>query len=95
MDYQLEKVTLDRVSIFATISSISRTMHTDPLLDLGVSSLQFDVTSSGDLTASVDSPIVTTEQDQVPPMGDEVNMADEGQSVDDMPQDQLVGAPVI
>lgn len=87
MDYQLNKVTRDRVSAFITNSLVLRTIHSGLLPNLGASSLQFGVASSGDLTASasVDSPIVTTEQQQVPPAGDEVSVTNEGQSIDDIP----------
>lgn len=52
MDYQLDKVTRDRVSTFATISSLLSMIHAAPLPNLGASSLQFKKASGGDLTAS-------------------------------------------
>lgn len=64
IDYQLNKVTRDRVSGFTTISLVLSTIHTSNHPDLGASSLQFGAMSSGNLTtsASVDPSIVTTEQ---------------------------------
>lgn len=71
-------------------------IYAGPLLDIGASSLQFEAMSGSDLTVStsVDPLIVTIEQQQVSLAGDEVNVADEGQSIDDMPQNQLKSVPI-
>lgn len=63
MDYQLDKVIRDKVSDFATISLVLSAIHASPLSDLGVTSLQFEVAFSGDLTtsASLDPSTVTIE----------------------------------
>lgn len=64
IDYQIDKVTRDKVPIFAIISLVSCTIHVGPLPDVGASFLQFEVASGGVLAAfaSVDLLIVTIEQ---------------------------------
>lgn len=59
MDYQLDKVTWDRISGFAMIFSVLSTTHVGPLPDLVASSPQIEVAPCVDLTASASVDLMT------------------------------------